>query len=452
MALLLSAYTRARNVRIIRLQAAHNMLCHLNSQTNAVRSSQTALITYASLVWLINGLHNKPPSDQTGRAVSKVALPLTLDLEHDERLRFGFEADDEDDDTPFCPGGMVFLREMIFPPHSNVARLTKARGAVLPDRAFKHMFGQTMEDLQREMNPMVALRTQRRPPANRFKVPRGRTLHRVQEVEEPMPQLLEALETIPLLKPDVEWGHDMEAYHEPLDEENQTTALKADAIWKQFPSDILQKVGNPMAKGLRRDPSYCTLNESERLEATIDRFKNKNLGATFRMVNVKFGPQEQWTEVFDRLFPSPNHQLPATHQHYKHMRYYLDWVALMGEIRPGDVIRVRRAMKKLFDELQWAPCAQNDRVWSNRKAPGFKTYPTSFRMEDAPRIIWNPKLGSRPEWVDPEIAAQRQEEEEEEEEEEEDVQVDQVGIAAQRQVGIATRRREEEEEEEEEDG
>jgi hypothetical protein len=417
-----------RNVRIIRLQAAHSMLCHLNSQKNEIRSKPNALLTYAALVWLINGLHSRPPSDKAGRAVARAVLPLTVNLNHEDRLRCGFEGDEQDDDTPVCSGGMIFLRQMIFPPYANVARLRHSTGALLSNQVFTHIFGMPMEDLRRQMDPLVALAHVVARTKKRYRVARGTTSHRsiVPGEEAVLPESLEMLENIPLPRREIEWGHDMQEHHDLLDHEFETVAAKAHAIWLQFPSDILQKVGNPLGRGRGREASYCILDEAQRLEAKIDRFQNKVLSATFRKVNLRMGPREEWTLVFNRLFPPPKWQLPAKHQHYKHMRYYIDWVELMNTIRPGDVIKVRQAIKEEFDQLAWVPYAQSDRVWNNQWASNLRTYPIISADGDrhGPRVMWNPKLNAVPEWIYPREEEEEEEEAQEEEESGEDMDTD----------------------------
>ncbi|KAK2464157.1 hypothetical protein APHAL10511_003850, partial [Amanita phalloides] len=214
------------NVRIVRLEAAHNLLCHLNSQPAMARSAPSVLTTYAALVWLINGLHNRPPSDQAGRAVSRIALPLTVDLDHNDRLMYGFEAvpEDPEDAVPFCPGGMMFFRTMTFPPWSNVARLCRLRDRMLPGNIFKHMFKKTMEDLQLQLNPVLRVQHRRPWPAKRYKVTRGLTLHHtVMPGEEvPMPEAFTRLQDIAMPRRHIEWGPDVEQFHQALEEECNT--------------------------------------------------------------------------------------------------------------------------------------------------------------------------------------------------------------------------------------
>jgi hypothetical protein len=172
-----------------------------------------------------------------------------------------------------------------------------------------------------------------------------------------MPDAFEMLEGMAMPRSHVEWGPDVDEYHEPLDDEYHTVAPKLHAIWKQFPTDIIQKIGNPMGHGRGSEPSYCILDESKRLEVTTARLKDTNLATTFTKVNVKYVQREEWANAFEHLFPPPNHGLPPHNQHYRVMRYYLEWVELMDVIKSADVIKVRWAIKQEFDKLAWAPAA-----------------------------------------------------------------------------------------------
>lgn len=267
-----------RNVRIVRLEAAQILLRHLNSLSSEVRSRESTLYTYAALTWLINGLHNRPPSDQTGRAVARMALPLTSDLGHEDRLLFGFEADDSER-RPFCPGGMMFLRRMVFPPASDSARLAVKRSRTLPDVAFRHMFGKSMQDLQLEMDPIFSLQNKPTRPPKRFAVSRKMSALRnpPENEEDTLPESFRDLDGIAVAQAQMsQWGPDVQQMHEPLsDNEERNVAHEALDIWRQFASDIIQKIGNPAgAKGSALEDSYCVLPPSERLDITVEQLKD----------------------------------------------------------------------------------------------------------------------------------------------------------------------------------
>ena len=411
-----------RNVRIVRLEAANIVLYHLNSLTQGERCRPSALYTYAALVWLINGLHNRPPTDQSGRAVARIALPLTSDLDHADRLFFGIDNDPEEEEAvPFCPGGMMFLRRMVFPPEADSARLAVIPNRTLPDVVFKHMFGKVMTDLRREMDPRYRVQNKPTRPPKRYTVSRKMSTLRnpPEDEQEGPPESFADLHDVAVVQgPQVEWGPDMEQMHEPLsDNDDVGVPYRALEIWRQFASDVVQKIGNPSGKGRTQEDSYCILPPCIRMDVTVENLKDPNLARIFRVVFVKRVTNEGWMATFDNLFPPPNHTLPASHQQYAQMRYFGDWVDLMHSIDTRDISAVRRAVKAEFNKLAWAPAAQADRVWIYKPADGLTAFSAGGGVvSHAPRIVWNPKRKDlRPIFERPVVKMPEEEEEEEDE-------------------------------------
>ncbi|KAF8327115.1 hypothetical protein F5887DRAFT_1083974 [Amanita rubescens] len=410
------------NVRIVRLEAANIILFHLNSLASQTRCRPSTLYTYAALVWLINGLHNRPPSDQTGRAVARIALPLTSDLDHEHRHLFGIDDDLEDDEAvPFCPGGMMFLRRMTFPPNSDCARLMWNRDRTLPDAAFQHIFRRPMTDLRREMDPIFRIRNKPTRPRKRYTVSRKMSALRNPQADEPDAPPPESftlnLRDVALVRRshlETEWGEDVAQMHEPLSDDEADVAGRALEIWRQFASDVVQKIGNPMGtKERAREESYCILPPSERMDITVENLKDPNLAKIFRVVFVKRVNDEGWMTTFDNLFPPPNRLLPASHQQYTQMRYYDAWMRLMQMIGSRDIWAVRRAVKNEFNKLAWAPAAQADRIWIYRSAHDLMAFPAKRGVDHAPRIVWNPKQKHlQPQFIPPAVLEMREEEEE----------------------------------------
>jgi hypothetical protein len=111
------------------------------------RSSLSTLNTYAALVWLLNGLHSRPPADQAGRCVAKLALPLTNDLRDRQRIIYGMN-ESGDKEVPFCPTGMMFFRQMTFPPQSDCPRIWHNPDRQLLAHIFEYIFGKSVQMLQ----------------------------------------------------------------------------------------------------------------------------------------------------------------------------------------------------------------------------------------------------------------------------------------------------------------
>ncbi len=254
-----------------------------------------------------------------------------------------------------------------------------------------------MVDLRREMDPIYRTKNKPTRPPKRYTVSRKMSILRnpPEDEQEVLPGSFTNLHDVSLVQsPHNEWGPDVEQMHEPLsDDEGTDVAHRALEIWRQFASDVVQKIGNPMGtKARTQEESYCILPPC-----------------------VKRVTNEGWTTTFDYLFPSPNHLLPASHQHYAQMRYYEAWLRLMGSIDSGDIRTVRRAVKDEFNKLAWAPAAQVDRVWIYKSADGLVAFPAgSARVTHAPRIVWNPKRKLQPQFQPPlrTVSDLREEEEE----------------------------------------
>ncbi len=315
----------------------------------------------------------------------------------------------------------MFLRRMVFPPEADSARLVVIADRTLPDVVFKHIFGKSMVDLRREMDPRYRIQNKQTRPPKRYTVSRKMSTLRnpPEDEQEDPPESFADLHDVALVQgPQVEWGPDMEQMHEPLsDDENVDVAHRALEIWRQFASDVVQKIGNPSGKAHTQEDSYCILPPCVRTDVTVENLKDPNLARIFRVVFVKRVTNEGWMATFDNLFPSSNHTLPASHQQYAQMRYYGDWVHLMHSIDPRDTSVVRRAVKAEFNKLAWAPAAQADRVWIYKLADGLNAFPAGSGVSHAPRIVWNPKRKDlRPIFMPPAVLERREEEEEDSDE------------------------------------
>lgn len=311
---------------------------------------------------------------------------------------------------------------MVFPPDSDCARLVANRDRTLSDVAFQHMFGKPMRDLRREMDPIYRIKTKPLRPPKRYTVSRKMSSLRnpPEDEQDVPPESFTNIQNVALVQgQQVEWGPDVEQMHEPLsDDEGVNVAHRALEIWRQFASDVVQKIGNPMGtKARTQEDSYCILPPSERMDITVENLKDPNLAKIFRVVFVKRVADDGWMSTFDHLFPSPNHLLPTSHQQYTQMRYYDSWLRLMHSIDSSDIRAVRRAVKDEFNKLAWAPAAQADRVWIYRPADDLTAFPTGGRVAHAPRIVWNPKQKHlRPQFVPLAVLDMREEEEEDSDE------------------------------------
>ncbi|TFK60420.1 hypothetical protein BDN72DRAFT_779440, partial [Pluteus cervinus] len=196
-----------------------------------------------------------------------------------------------------------------------------------------------------------------------------------------------------------------------------------DAIWRQFPVDILQKSGNP------RDttkPSYCILDQFRRRCIKLDEFNTARLSNLFTHVQIRESSEDEWNKAFDHLFPPRGHVCSAGATHYPTAKYYVAWKDLMSRVTPEDAQKLRVTMKELFNELIWVPAATAERIWFFGAQVGFVVVPEEASAP-GPRILWNPWIsGEAVIWGRPQEIAKytiriedvRKEEEEESSEDE----------------------------------
>lgn len=382
----------------------------MNQLSNAERAHSSCYLTYAALAWLINGLHSRPDDTSTGRAIVRAALPLTMDLQDVHLYTQGQVAETlvTSDGIPYAPCGILYLRRMFVPPEANKVRLH--HGPALDDNVFRRIFGKSLGELTMQHNA-TGFRTRGSLPAKRYPMVKGLTKKRAhnEEQEATFPELNHIIVASEV--PD--YGPDEEQHAPPLDGEHQLdTGILLDALWQQFATDIIQKIGNPQDV---HEASYCHLTRGTRQNITIDDINTQYIGSIFTKVQWKVASYLEWNKVFDYLWPSSSHTTPLAAQHYPTMNYYRDWKHLIHKVTCDQEQKLRQAVKQLFATLLWIPAATSDRVWVYKVGDEeWSTLPTGGKK--GPRILWSPTTHLMPKIVHPQaivnVDALREEEEE----------------------------------------
>jgi hypothetical protein len=165
------------------------------------------------------------------------------------------------------------------------------------------------------------------------------------------------------------------------DEENEESEMaeedkalkmgrRLEAIWRQFPSDILQLAPAPKksTSGSTTSP-WILLDEAERNQATISIFQSlERLRKVFRQATYKVMTDEEWnTILFQRYFPPPGTEDPKDLQGFPRCNYYRQWRLLMTEAHQEEAQMARELVLKWFGGLHWLPHAMADRLWSTQK-------------------------------------------------------------------------------------
>ncbi|KAJ8689399.1 hypothetical protein PTI98_013422 [Pleurotus ostreatus] len=370
------------NWRVVRMDAFARLLSAMNDQAPDQCVSAAMLSTYAATVWMINGVHSRPDNQTGGRACHDIALPncARLDQYHCYLL----------------PVWCLVHAPNLLPPESNTVRL--AVGDRLPLEHYEWVFNKTLPELRR-MFGATGITRRRDLPRTRFRMNKGMSRARTGPSTIDVPPNFFGLEAVEEMITQ-ETGPDVDAATHVLEAApRKTVEQKALELWQQFPSCVLQKIGNPKDWGLS---SYCRLSQTERRVAGIEKMKTTNLAVVFTRVQVKAATKQQWQDAFNAIFPPKGHDLPPSAQGWPFMIYYQDWKALLASLNETNAMEVRKVIWKEFKKLTWIPNATNDRPWrSNRMGAPWAQYPEPGSDPDdpfardglsGPQILWTPWL------------------------------------------------------------
>ncbi|KAF4568669.1 hypothetical protein EYR36_010682 [Pleurotus pulmonarius] len=373
----------------------------MNDQAPDQCVSAAMLTTYAATVWMINGIHSRPDTHPGGRACRAVAVPKYADYSHEDLISLGYNENaaahvTDDDTATFSPYGVIFMRRIYFPPEANTVRL--AVGARLSLDHYEYVFNKTLPELRR-MFGATGITRRRDLPRTRFRMNKGMSRPRTGPSTIDVPPNFFGLDAVEEVITQ-ETGPDVDAAAHVLEAAPQKTVeQKALDLWQQFPSCVLQKIGNPKDWAFS---SYCRLSQTERRVAGIEKMKTTNLAVVFARVQVKAATKQEWQDAFNAIFPPKGHNLPPSAQCWPYMMYYQDWKLLLASLNETNAREVRKVIWKEFKKLTWVPNATNDRPWrSNRMDAPWAQYPEpGSDPEDpftsdgipGPQVLWTPWL------------------------------------------------------------
>lgn len=398
-----------RQWRLIRMLGFMRTLALQNQCVGPLRVGPDALSLSAAILWLTNGLHSRPDDGSAARDLMCTILPLTQDYEQnmlqipprDDLVRHG-------DMLPVCAHGAYFLREIIWPPLTDVPRLQ--RGPMLRNSTFKYMFGLDFDALRRKYFPPAYIpRTM--VPQKRVGTQKGFSKRHRLEDPEPAP-VFEDLD-FQLAGPPQDGGEDL-PWNERVDfppELEEELPIQLTKNWYQFCSDLLQKCGNIKNEPL--NASHCRLTMEERLHVTDNVYKDTNLATVFNRVQWMKVSGREWKEAFDIFFPPRNAPLRVQPQNFPTMKYWEEWFEMKQRLSPENFDTVRNRYWRIFKELLWIPKPHKDRLWKYTPSHDFRTYPLGYSGQ-APHVIVSPS--SYPPTWEPVNVDEPEEEEDEEEE------------------------------------
>ncbi|KAG9221989.1 hypothetical protein CCMSSC00406_0009197 [Pleurotus cornucopiae] len=386
------------NWRIVRMDAFSRLLSVMNDQSAEQIVTPPVLSTYAAVVWMVNGIHSRPNPQSLGQECRKVALPYFEDHYASDLLAAGFnEAElntlaEENVNRPFSPYNVLFMRRILFPPATNTVRLPMDR--LLLKKYHIHMFGKSLPDLRLQFKATGVIRHR---DLHARRLPMNKGLSRARIGPTPPTAFFVGLTEIQE-EPVLDVGPNVPVLQQIFDDEDEserTVQQRVADIWAQFPCCILQKVGNPKWRGAL--PSYCRIPQHARQSVTIDIMKDTNLAKVFARAQVSHVTIPRWRKAFEACFPPKGHITPKSVQAWTHMRYYMDWKALMGSLNANDADKVREALWEEFKNLAWLPAATSEQPWRTDRAPSCIQLPPLEEISPfaepnipGPQIIWSP--------------------------------------------------------------
>ncbi|KAI0781225.1 hypothetical protein BD413DRAFT_503657, partial [Trametes elegans] len=133
-----------------------------------------------------------------------------------------------------------------------------------------------------------------------------------------------------------------------------------DRIWAQFAFDLIQVSPNNIN---RFEPAYATLSSAERLLVTPDLYRRPAI--PFSASWYRFRGDQEWSAIFNRLFP-PHGHVSFQVQNYNSCQYYQLWQLLSSQCQQAGFERLRAKLRTVFGSLLWLPDAASDRIWVTR--------------------------------------------------------------------------------------
>jgi len=375
--------------------------------------------------WFLNALHSTPDIQSASRDLLKLVLPhvnardvefrhtlpypMALPRQEDDdddsegdsdneefiALNTGTESDSEDDrprndrprkarritvDTvPCVTTGMYFTRRGRFGQGFPCPRLDHSRFDLAP-RSYIFFFKQEYAAL---LNSVFRLGTGVPSHPNRISNKRRRTLPWVdqgQGLEADKFNLEEKGHDLP--EPAQDAGSDMEVEDEfrppPAHPDDAILGLNDQATncWRQGLLDVTAKCSN--RKGFDKE-SYCGLDVAQRGNVNMVTYQNLVLSDYFTdcQYALRRDAPALWDLTFDNMFPPKDRVVKIDSQGYSKCEYWGMYMRLRSG--PDETVKaLRKALKEKFDQLEWFPWLQADKMW---KTGGKKVDPRFRRCE-----------------------------------------------------------------------
>ncbi len=400
----------SRGLRAFRALACQHLLYEMEQAPARFRLRDEALMLMASIPWFINSLHCTPDLGQSSRNLLTNILPhipkedadldvlpfVTSIRDGDTDGDISDDSTDSEDDfvprhvaanantVPSIIHGLLFLNPLKLGDGIPCPRF-KQNGCFITERTFKFIFGKTLDDVQ---GIIVGGTMCQKSNPDRVRNKVRKTLRYIPEDNEPV--VFNLGDQGYHLKPfdTRDEGSDNET-PEPDEVDPDMNIpdidIQLSVLWRQFFLDITSKAPNMRGAG---KVSYIKLNKQEQRNVNEDTHKNEVLSDYFKVCQWKIPDDESWDIIFGHLWPDKG-VVKYSSQNYAQSSYYESWGKFLERCVDDHTIRkVRRAIRKRFDQLFWVPYAYPDKIWWTKNTKhdnsGFTCTDGTFRS--APRV------------------------------------------------------------------
>ncbi|KAH9828576.1 uncharacterized protein C8Q71DRAFT_693093, partial [Rhodofomes roseus] len=146
------------------------------------------------------------------------------------------------------------------------------------------------------------------------------------------------------------------------DEPEERADQQVNGLWEQFKHDLLLKAPNPVDTVLA---SYLTVTHLEVANTPDGLFQSPAL--PLRRARLMVVTPTIWSgQMFDRFFPLLGTVITHPVQNYTNCVYWGLYGGMMREYNSHDQVRIRNALRTLFETLLWLPFPESERMWSTR--------------------------------------------------------------------------------------
>ncbi|RXW13278.1 hypothetical protein EST38_g12577 [Candolleomyces aberdarensis] len=380
--------------RAYKTVAVHELLDWYKEAPVDLQVLKPSVSLMIGLSWWVNALHSTYDDRNYSRELISTILPHhPPGVVMTSQLPFRTSLDVGDGNVgrtvPCMPFGMICLDLIRIGPGYPCPRMSDpGQKPCMSPEALEHFLGVPFHDfvLNVKRSKLTAPRDKTRT--------RNRTvqLKRITPPDQPPPPVIFDLnpDVHAFLPPIRDDGSDIEVDSDGEDSDpgggqpQQSVNHTLTTIWGQFLVDMAET--SPNQRGAS-SPPYILLTPPERLNVTVDLYRDSRLTLIFRDFMWRRADKARWRENFNRLFPSKGPVKGRRVQNYNNTAYYPMWVMFGESTTDETFVAARKEIWRRVCSLYWLPATESDRIWSTRIHPKFKKTNGRSPNKSAPHIL-----------------------------------------------------------------